>query len=95
MRFRGLDMNIRRPLTQGLFEDLVDPFGDIFRPVVLRQLRLLSWACRRLSICSWLQHSMSIRFCVAKRSASINSAGGVLTTAIEIVCSSLCSSMAW
>ncbi len=52
MRFRGLDMNIRRPLTQGLFEDLVDPFGDIFRPVVLRQLRLLFWACRRLSICS-------------------------------------------
>ena len=41
MRFRGLDMNITRPLTQGLFEDLVDPFGDIFRPVVLRQLRLL------------------------------------------------------
>ncbi len=52
MRFRGLDMNIRRPLTQGLFEDLVDPFGDIFRPVVLRQLRLLFLACRRLSICS-------------------------------------------
>lgn len=41
MRFRGFDMNIGRPLTQSLFEDLVDPFGDILWPRVLRQLRLL------------------------------------------------------
>jgi hypothetical protein len=87
-------MNIGRPLTQGLFEDLVDPFGDIFRPAFCASCACFSWTCRRLSICSWLQHSISIRFCVAKRSASISSAGGVSTTAMDIVCSSLCSSRA-
>jgi hypothetical protein len=29
------------PLTQGLLEDLIDSFGDVFRPCILRQQRLL------------------------------------------------------
>ncbi|VGP33666.1 hypothetical protein SB00610_01885 [Klebsiella quasipneumoniae subsp. similipneumoniae] len=41
MRFRGFDMNIGGPLTQGLLEDLIDPFGDVFRACILRQQRLL------------------------------------------------------
>lgn len=93
MRFRGFDMNIGGPLTQGLLEDLIDPFGDVFRACILRQQRLLSGLAGAYP--SALAPAFNIDpFCVAKRSASISSVGGVSTTAMDIVCSSLCSSRA-
>jgi hypothetical protein len=72
----GFNMNIGCALAQGLFEDLLT-CSTMLAEASTGGVRVdIPGVCSRLSIWSWLQHSISILFCVAKRSASISSGAG-------------------